>query len=72
MILGENIGTFIEENKDDESQAETIESLKQIQKDIVPAQSQQGTVPENALESMPKSTWDSVDPTTGASGVTGV
>jgi len=67
--LGENIDTFIEENKDDESQAENIENLKQIQKDIIPPQAQVGTVPENALESMALSDWDSVEPTTGAAGV---
>lgn len=67
--LGQNIDAFIEENKDDESQAENIESLKEIQKAIVPPQAQEGIVPEDTLENIPKSAWDSVEPTTGAAGV---
>jgi hypothetical protein len=67
--LGENIGQFIEENKDVESQQEFIKDLKQIQKDIVPPQSQSNIVPEDALENIPKSEWNTVDSVTGAAGV---
>lgn len=67
--LGQNINKFIRENKDVESQQEFIKDLKQIQKDIVPPQSQSPVVPENAIESMRLNDWKDVEPTTGAAGV---
>lgn len=68
---GKGIAKYIKANEGDESKAEIIEDLKQIQKDVLPpeAQNVDDILPEDILETMKRNKWDDLNNETGAAGV---